>query len=190
MTTHPPAHPSTHSPTPSPWQPVWEIIRFELQESLRTRALLLGFGFFFVVGLVTMHRLGSDLLFFPTIREAMGLNPRPGELVPYANAPLQIMTVFEVANFLFILLTVGIFTERATKDFTSSMDGLLFTSPLKEWQFGAQLLYLQKQGFRAGDTTLTLTVDERPTSAGIDPLHKLIDKLPDDNRFAVSEATS
>jgi ABC-2 type transport system permease protein len=99
--------------------------------------LLLGFGFFLVTGLVTIHGLGSDLLFFPTIRQAVGLNPRPGELVPYANAPLMIMRVFGAANFLFILLAVGIFTERATKDFTSSMDGLLFTSPLKEWQFGA-----------------------------------------------------
>ncbi len=134
MTTHPPTPTPAH---PSPWQPVWEIVRFELQDSLRTRSLLLGFGFFLVAGLVTMHGLGSDLLFFPTIREVMGANPRPGELVPYANAPLQIMQVFKVANLLVILLAVGIFTERATKDFTSSMDGLLFTSPLKEWQFGA-----------------------------------------------------
>lgn len=136
MTTQSPSTPSTQRPI-SPWQPVWEIVRFELQDSLRTRSLLLGFGFFLVAGLVTMHGLGSDLLFFPTIREVMGANPRPGELVPYANAPLQIMQVFGVANLLVILLTVGIFTERATKDFTSSMDGLLFTSPLKEWQFGA-----------------------------------------------------
>ncbi|MBD2428816.1 M1 family aminopeptidase [Phormidium sp. FACHB-1136] len=136
MTTQSPSPPSTQR-TIFPWQPVWEIVRFELQDSLRTRSLLLGFGFFLVAGLVTMHGLGSDLLFFPTIREVMGANPRPGELVPYANAPLQIMQVFKVANFLVILLTVGIFAERATKDFTSSMDGLLFTSPLKEWQFGA-----------------------------------------------------
>ncbi len=137
MTTHPPTHPSTPSPSPQTWQPVWEIVRFELQDSLRTRGLLLGFGFFLVLGLVIIHGLGSDALFFPTIREVMGLNPRPGELVPYANAPLQIMTVFKFANLLVILLAVGIFTERATKDFTSSMDGLLFTSPLQEWQFGA-----------------------------------------------------
>lgn len=136
MVTQSSSTPSTHSPI-SPWQPVWEIVRFELQDSLRTRSLLLGFGFFFVLGLVFIHGLGSDVLFFPTIRQAMGLATRPGELVPYANAPLRIMTVFKFANLLVILLTVGIFTERATKDFTSSMDGLLFTSPLKEWQFGA-----------------------------------------------------
>ncbi|WP_316792442.1 hypothetical protein [Thermoleptolyngbya oregonensis] len=136
MVTQSSSTPSTHSPI-SPWQPVWEIVRFELQDSLRTRSLLLGFGFFFVLGLVFIHGMGSDVFFFPAIRQAMGLGTRPGELVPYANAPLRIMRVFMTANLFFILLTVGIFTERATKDFTSSMDGLLFTSPLKEWQFGA-----------------------------------------------------
>ena len=53
-----------------------------------------------------------------------------------------------------------------------------------------KLIYLQKHGFRAGETTLTVTVDELPKSAGIDPLHKLIDKAPDDNRLAVTEAAS
>ncbi|MFM7323512.1 MAG: hypothetical protein ACKO4L_01060 [Nodosilinea sp.] len=34
-----------------------------------------------------------------------------------------------------------------------------------------------------------LTVDQQPLRVGIDPLHKLIDKLPDDNRVAISEAS-
>lgn len=137
MTTHPPISSSPRSRTPSSWQPVWEIVRFELQDSLRTRFPLIIFALFFILSLLVIHVTGSDALFFPAIRQALGQNPRPGELVPYANAPLRIMRVFTAANLFFILLTVGIFTERATKDFTSSMDGLLFTSPLKEWQFGA-----------------------------------------------------
>lgn len=62
--------------------------------------------------------------------------PKPGDLVPFANAPYTIMRMFGTANLFLIILTVGIFTERATKDFASGVDGLLFTTPLKEWQFG------------------------------------------------------
>ncbi|GIK73619.1 MAG: hypothetical protein BroJett021_26070 [Chloroflexota bacterium] len=128
---------STRQPTHlSPWQPVGEIIRFELRDSLRGRFPVIAFGAFLIVGVLVMLGLGSDLLFFPAIRSAMGLTPRPGELAPYANAPLQIMRIFGVANLFLIVLAVGIFAERATKDFSSNMDGLLFTTPLKEWQFG------------------------------------------------------
>lgn len=140
MTNHPPLTPSARPSPPSaisPWQPVWEIIRFEFQDSLRARFSLVLFALFLVLGLVVIHVSASDVLFFPALRQAMDLNPRPGVLVPYANAPLRIMRVFTFLSPLFILLTAGIFSERATKDFTSNMDGLLFTSPLKEWQFAA-----------------------------------------------------
>lgn len=33
------------------------------------------------------------------------------------------------------IAVAGIFADRPAKDFTATMDGLLFTSPLKEWQF-------------------------------------------------------
>ncbi|MBF2085277.1 hypothetical protein [Thermoleptolyngbya sp. C42_A2020_037] len=136
MTTHPP---TTHHPTtPSPWQPVGEIVRFELQESLRTRFLPLAFGFFLVVGLLVMHVNGSDVLFFPFLRQAAGTATKPGEMIPYANAPLAIMnTVSLLAGIPLAIVVAGIFADRATKDFTANMDGLLFTSPLKEWQFAA-----------------------------------------------------
>lgn len=127
-----------HSPTTqtSPWQPVWEILRFELQDSLRTRFVLQAFGFFLVVGLLVMHVKGSDVLFFPLLRPALGLDTKPGELIPYANSPLAIMqTVGYFAGIPLAIVVAGIFTDRATKDFTANMDGLLFTSPLKEWQF-------------------------------------------------------
>ncbi|HIK46418.1 MAG TPA: hypothetical protein IGR64_16280 [Leptolyngbyaceae cyanobacterium M65_K2018_010] len=133
MTTHPSTHPPT---TPAPWQPVWEIVRFELRESFRTRFVLLAFGFFFVVGLLVMHVKGSDVLFFPALRPALGLDTKPGELIPYANSPLAIMqAVGYFAGIPLAIVVAGIFADRATKDFTANMDGLLFTSPLKEWQF-------------------------------------------------------
>lgn len=56
--------------------------------------------------------------------------------MPYANAPLAIVqAVGFSASIPLAIVVSGIFADRATKDFTANMDGLLFTSPLKEWQF-------------------------------------------------------
>ena len=44
-------------------------------------------------------------------------------------------TVGYFAGIPLAIVVAGIFADRATKDFTANMDGLLFTSPLKEWQF-------------------------------------------------------
>lgn len=107
-----------HSPTTqtSPWQPVWEILRFELQDSLRTRFVLLAFGFFLVVGLVVMHVKGSDVLFFPLLRPALGLDTKPGELIPYANSPLSIMqTVGYFAGIPLEIVVAGIFAIAPPK---------------------------------------------------------------------------
>ena len=52
-----------------------------------------------------------------------------------------------------------------------------------------QLIYLKKHPFSNGENQITITVNQRPVSAGIDPLHKLIDKVPDDNRVILTEAS-
>jgi ABC-type transport system involved in multi-copper enzyme maturation permease subunit len=52
-----------------------------------------------------------------------------------------------------------------------------------------KLIYLKKHPFSDGQTQLTIAVDQPPASAGIDPLHKLIDKTPDDNRTATTTVT-
>jgi len=44
-----------------------------------------------------------------------------------------------------------------------------------------KLIYLKKHQFENEETVLSLIVDERPTSAGIDPINKLIDRNPGDN---------
>ncbi len=69
--------------------------------------------------------------------------------------------------------------------------------PLQDWidvgVFGVDedgnetVLYLKKHKFDAIETTLTITVDEEPTSAGIDPYNKLIDTVSDDNRRPLRE---
>lgn len=47
-------------------------------------------------------------------------------------------------------------------------------------------LYLEKQMVKDGDSTITLTVDGKPSQAGIDPYNELIDKVSSDNRRAVT----
>ncbi|HEX8777194.1 MAG TPA: M1 family aminopeptidase, partial [Rhodanobacter sp.] len=47
-------------------------------------------------------------------------------------------------------------------------------------------LYLEKRVPPDGDSTITVTVDGKPAIAGIDPYNELIDKVPDDNRKAVT----
>jgi len=47
-------------------------------------------------------------------------------------------------------------------------------------------LYLAKRVLPAGDSTLTVVVDGVPAEAGVDPYNELIDRIPDDNRHAVT----
>ncbi|HET6431861.1 ABC transporter permease/M1 family aminopeptidase [Dyella sp.] len=47
-------------------------------------------------------------------------------------------------------------------------------------------LYLRKRVLPPGDSTLTVVVDALPAEAGVDPYNKLIDRIPADNRRAVT----
>ena len=47
-------------------------------------------------------------------------------------------------------------------------------------------LYLQKHKIKSGQSTITVKVKGIPVKAGIDPYHKLIDRIPDDNTKDVS----
>jgi ABC-2 type transport system permease protein len=42
-------------------------------------------------------------------------------------------------------------------------------------------IYLQKHRINQAETEITLTLDERPSYVGIDPLNKLVDRNSDDN---------
>ncbi|MEH0154176.1 M1 family aminopeptidase [Limibacter armeniacum] len=44
-----------------------------------------------------------------------------------------------------------------------------------------KLIYLEKHKFTDKENKLTITVDQKPTKAGVDPLHKLIDRHTNDN---------
>jgi ABC-2 type transport system permease protein len=48
-------------------------------------------------------------------------------------------------------------------------------------------LYLERVQVKQGDVAFTAVVDQRPAKAGVDPLHKLIDRKPQDNTVAVEK---
>ncbi|HEX8038232.1 MAG TPA: M1 family aminopeptidase, partial [Chryseosolibacter sp.] len=50
-----------------------------------------------------------------------------------------------------------------------------------------KLVYLQKRKIAAKDNAFVITLGERPAKAGIDPLHKLIDRHSGDNTVAATE---
>ncbi len=70
------------------------------------------------------------------------------------------------------LIEIGVFAEDAKNDL-----GMTAKQPL----------YLQKHWLTPGEHTLELIVDELPIKAGIDPYHKLIDRVSDDNLISVEE---
>jgi hypothetical protein len=47
-------------------------------------------------------------------------------------------------------------------------------------------LYLKKEKFTTAHRIFTVTVDQQPTLAGIDPYNKLIDRIADDNMIPVT----
>ncbi|OZB61679.1 MAG: hypothetical protein B7X39_00585 [Lysobacterales bacterium 14-68-21] len=47
-------------------------------------------------------------------------------------------------------------------------------------------LYLARRVLPAGDSTVTVTVEGVPAEAGVDPYNELIDRIPSDNRHAVT----
>jgi ABC-2 type transport system permease protein len=51
-------------------------------------------------------------------------------------------------------------------------------------------LYLRKHDLTNGEQTVTVTVDEKPARAGIDPYVILVDRDTDDNVTTVSKAES
>ncbi len=46
---------------------------------------------------------------------------------------------------------------------------------------GQRVLYRKKHRLRSGEQTLTVTIDEKPARAGVDPYHLFLDERPDEN---------
>ena len=61
----------------------------------------------------------------------------------------------------------------------------VFAAPPAGQDETAAPLYLRKHKLRSGEQTIRLLVDQQPVRAGVDPLHKLIDRHTDDNLLRV-----
>jgi aminopeptidase N len=65
--------------------------------------------------------------------------------------------------------------------------------PLADWidigvlDAKGKALYLTKHKIEKSESEFTIVVDQLPVKAGIDPLNKLVDRLPDDNTIAVTK---
>jgi ABC-2 type transport system permease protein len=52
-----------------------------------------------------------------------------------------------------------------------------------------KFLYLEKHDIHSGTNLFTLLVNQPPAKAGIDPLNKLIDRVPDDNTISINKSS-
>jgi aminopeptidase N len=69
-----------------------------------------------------------------------------------------------------------------------SIDVGLFSENLDDVTEGDDhVVYFEKHRITSGESTITVTVDEQPSYAGIDPYNKLIDRNSDDNVESVDE---
>ncbi len=79
--------------------------------------------------------------------------------------------------------------QQEEAELDMSVDIGIFTQDLDDVTEGDEhVLYFEKHRVTSGDGVLTITVDERPSHAGIDPYNKLIDRNRDDNVQSVDEA--
>lgn len=70
--------------------------------------------------------------------------------------------------------------------FDQAIDIGVFARATDDKEAHQKVLFLGKRRIGDGDSTLTVTVDEPPYEAGIDPYNKLIDRVSEDNRKRVT----
>lgn len=67
--------------------------------------------------------------------------------------------------------------------------GLFTEHPRKVKDGAGHIALFERRTVTSGSQSFTLTVDERPSHAGVDPYNKLVDRQPENNITAVEEAT-
>ncbi len=90
--------------------------------------------------------------------------------------------------------------DLSTKKMQSDSIGLSSQIEINDWidvgiyandeEGDEKLIYMKKHKFTEDQTSIEVEVDKKPSSAGVDPLNKLIDRNPEDNTKKLSEATS
>jgi len=86
-------------------------------------------------------------------------------------------------------VTLDVEARKVAVDKTGVETNLAMNDPIEIGVFGPngdQPLYRAMQPIRTGLQTITITVPQRPTTAGIDPRHLLIDVVPDDNMAPIA----
>jgi ABC-2 type transport system permease protein len=76
--------------------------------------------------------------------------------------------------------------EESAVALDDEIDIGVFARPAGGEEADEKVLYLAKHRITQADSRIEVVVDERPYDAGIDPLNKLIDRVPADNRRTVA----
>jgi aminopeptidase N len=88
------------------------------------------------------------------------------------------------------LRTAKLYADGTGKESPGTMDDWMDVAVFARGPSGEEaderVLYLGRHRFDADRTTLTLTVDEQPYEAGVDPYNKLVDRISQDNRRRIS----
>jgi ABC-2 type transport system permease protein len=125
----------------------------------------------------SLHTLLGDLLARNTFWE---LTTDRATAEPTANGAWQVD--LEVEAHKVVVDTMGAETDVAMDDLVE-----IGIYAAEEARGTDEPLYLGMHRIRSGPQTITITVPRRPTQAGIDPRHLLIDVQPNDNVVDISE---
>jgi ABC-2 type transport system permease protein len=135
---------------------------------------------------------------YPTSADLLGYIRKvtPDSLQPIIHDMFETITLFENKTLeaeydqkdsTHFEVTLKVSAEKLRADST----GMETSIPINDWiDIGIytkddkgkdKLVYLKKHKITQKENTFTITVDKQPRKAGIDPLHKLIDRHSDDN---------
>ncbi len=76
--------------------------------------------------------------------------------------------------------------KETVRKYDEPVEIAVFTRPPGGKEKDERVLLNEKRIVQDGDSTLTLTVKEKPFEVGVDPYNKMIDRVPSDNRKEVS----
>jgi aminopeptidase N len=76
--------------------------------------------------------------------------------------------------------------KETPRNYDEPVEIAIFARPEGGKEKDERVLFNEKRLLKDGDSTLTITVKEKPFEVGVDPYNKMIDRVPSDNRKAVS----
>jgi ABC-2 type transport system permease protein len=76
---------------------------------------------------------------------------------------------------------------ETARDYDEPVDIAIFARAPGAPERDERIVHRQKARLPAGESTLTVTVDEQPYEVGVDPYHLLIDRVVADNRKRIGE---